>query len=95
MATQTALSLLKQSLLISTDGYDGFLSQLLDASKSFLIREGATSLDEEDTGDLQLIVGYADYLYRQRFNDNYPAPRWLRWNINNRVFSEKMAVTDE
>lgn len=95
MATQTALSLMKQGLLIGTDGYDTYLEQLLDAAKVYLIREGAASLDESETGDLQLIVGYADYLYRQRGDASYKMPRWLRWNINNRIFSEKMAEVED
>lgn len=95
MATQTALSLMKQGLLIGTDGYDTYLSHLLDAAKAYLIREGASSLDETETGDLQLIVGYADYLYRQRSDASYQMPRWLRWNINNRIFSEKMTEEED
>lgn len=95
MATQTALSLMKQGLLIGTDGYDTYLEHLLDAAKAYLIREGVSSLDETETGDLQLIVGYADYLYRQRNDASYQIPRWLRWNINNRIFSEKMTEEED
>ena len=88
MATQTALSLLKQGLLIATDSYDSYLTQLLDASKAFLVREGISSLDENGIEDMQLIEGYAEFLYRQRFEEE--RAKWLRWAINNRVFSEKM-----
>ena len=90
MATQTALSLLKQGLLIATDSYDSYLTQLLDASKAFLVREGISSLDENSIEDMQLIEGYAEFLYRQRFEEERAMPKWLRWAINNRVFSEKM-----
>lgn len=90
MATQAALSLLKQGLLIATDSYDLYLTQLLDASKALLIREGISSLDEGSVEDMQLIEGYAEFLYRQRFEENKAMPKWLRWAINNRVFSEKM-----
>lgn len=90
MATQVALSLLKQGLLMATDSYDLYLTQLLDASKALLIREGISSLDEGSVEDMQLIEGYAEFLYRQRFEENKAMPKWLRWAINNRVFSEKM-----
>lgn len=92
MAANALLTQLKTTLMISPSNtaYDTYLTGLLDSSKAFIIREGASTLSPDTNAeDAQLVVGYAAFLHRQKSETNAGMPRWLRWAINNRVFSEK------
>lgn len=86
--TQTALEMVKVDLGIKNAiAYDNRLTQYIDASKSAIIREGATLSDEVE--DVQLVAMYAGWLWRKRDTGD-GMPRNLRWMLNNRIFSEKM-----
>jgi len=61
----------------------------LNAAAEFIAREGITLDTENQTGDALLLVMYAAWLYEKR-KTNEPMPRMLRWNLNNRLFSEKV-----
>lgn len=72
------------------------LTLYLDSAKKFIAAEGIT-LDLNDMGDCQLVVMYASWLYEKRkavstgySTVNGAMPRMLRWNLNNRLFSEKV-----
>lgn len=99
MASETALSLLKQKLLLATNSYNDVLSLELDAAKERIIQEGASSLDENNTSDLALIVDYAEYNYRLSHDTDQQKleskKRMIRWCINNRVFQDKMTEEDD
>lgn len=86
----TMLAMLKTDLGIrNTTAYDARLTQLLTAAQRAIKAEGASTLDASDPLDQQLIVMYAAWLWRKR--DDMPAmPRMLRYQLNNRVFSEAM-----
>ena len=71
---------------------DERLTQLIKASEKYIISEGATTLNKNNIDDAQLIVMYAAYLWRRRDTQD-DMPRMVRYAINNRVFSEKMAVS--
>lgn len=86
--TSDLLTLLKLDLLITSTAYDSFLTQQIDSAKLMISREGVT-LRPNSAEDNQLIVGYAAYLFRQRSDAEMQMPRWLRYALNNRVFSEK------
>lgn len=90
------LKLLKLDLGLVTKSKDEFLVLLLGAAKNEIKREGITLQDTVD--DAHLIVMYAAYLFRKRaekYNYNAAAmPRMLRYALNNRLFSEKLAVPD-
>ena len=84
------LAMLKTDLSISAaqTAYNGRLEQLLTVAQRKIIGEGASTLDASDPLDMQLIVMYAAWLWRCR--DSMAAmPPMLRWNLNNRVLSEK------
>lgn len=94
MAVQSdLLSLLKLDLIITTDAYDSLLTQLIGSAKQMISREGVTLPDSEGAytaEDMQLVVGCAAHLFRRREESDADFPRWLRWALNNRIFSEKM-----
>lgn len=90
MADLNLLQMLKIDLGFKTTGYDDRLNQLLSVAEREIIREGAETLDKNDLDDAQLIVMYAAWLWRKR-DTQEGMPRMVRYAINNRVFSEKMA----
>lgn len=92
MTAATMLVMLKIRLMISPSNtaYDDYLTGLLDSAKQFIIREGVATLSPETNAeDAQLIIGYAAFLHRQKEETSAGLPRWLRWALNNRIFSEK------
>ena len=88
MSDDTLLTMLKISLGITTTAYDARLAQLITSAKQYIAREGIT-LDDTVISDGNLIVMYAEWLWRKR--DTVEAmPRMFRWNLNNRLFREKV-----
>ena len=72
------------------------LTSYINSAKEFITREGIT-LNLDSDGDVRLVIMYASWLYEKRRadsngynNGNNPMPRMLRWNLNNRIFSEKV-----
>lgn len=88
MTDNDILEILKVDLQLSTNAIDNYLSTLIEAAKSYIATEGIR-LNENNTGDVNLVVMYAAYLYRKRRESNAQMPRMLRWALNNRLFSEK------
>ena len=84
------LEMLKVNLGIkSTTAYDERLSQLLTAAESRIIEEGVADLNTADLLDAQLVVDYAEWLWRRR-DTKEGMPRMVRYALNNRIFSTKM-----
>lgn len=95
MDDQSRLNLLKANLsAIGSTIYDTLFLSLLTSAKSMIEREGIT-LDLDKQEDNNLIVGYATWLFQQRESPEMPMPRWLRYNLNNRVLHEKAVNADE
>lgn len=89
MDDQSRLALLKTNVsAIGSTIYDDLFLSLLTSSVSMIEREGIT-LDMESQEDNDLIVGYATWLFQQRENPAMPMPRWLRYNLNNKVLHQK------
>lgn len=88
------LKLLKQDLGQVTKAKDELFTLALNSAKAQIEREGITLRDTVD--DAHLIVMYAAYLIRKRAKDTDVAgmPRMLRYALNNRLFSEKLAVPE-
>lgn len=92
MTNEEILTVLKVDLQISTDKMDAYLSQVIDAAKSYIATEG---IDLNcSTGDGMLVEMYAAYLYRRRREENVTMPRMLRWALNNRLFSQKAGAAN-
>lgn len=95
---QVILKLLRFNLDIDFDFYDAEaeaekeeqLSIFVDAAVKFIETEGIT-LNFDDTGDQFLVVAYAEWLYDKRKDASSVMPRMLRYNINNRLFHEKLS----
>lgn len=98
------LAMLKANLEIINGIHDNFLEQLIEVAKAAIRREGIILKD--DIEDMNLIVMYAAYLYRNRASDNRSVeqyntaafssqgmPRMLRYALNNRLLSQKMGET--
>ena len=95
MDDQSRLALLK--LNVSAAGstiYDDLFLSLLASAKSMIEREGIV-LDLDTQEDNNLIVGYATWLFQQREQPDMPMPRWLRYNLNNKVLHQKAVNAGE
>lgn len=88
MTKEERLTLLKNDLQMLTSSNDTLLSSLLDASVEYIHKEGIT-LVENDIGIDMVIVQYAAYLFRKRASEETAMPRFLRYNLNNILFSQK------
>lgn len=88
MTKEERLTLLKNDLQMLTSSNDALLSSLLDASVEYIQKEGIT-LVENDIGIDMVIVQYAAYLFRKRAREETAMPRFLRYNLNNILFSQK------
>lgn len=88
MTKEERLTLLKNDLQMLTSSNDTLLSSLLDASVEYIQKEGIT-LVENDIGIDMVIVQYAAYLFRKRAGEETAMPRFLRYNLNNILFSQK------
>ena len=91
------LTMMKVDLgVMTTTLYDERFCQLLTVAKQAIIDEGAKTLSDADPLDQQLIVMYAEWLWRKRdFTmgtrqnvDVTVMPRSLRLLLNNRVVGE-------
>lgn len=83
----TLLPYLKIDLGITTTAYDTRLTAYLEYAQREIQREGVTL----NSGDDQLVVMYAAWLWRRR-DSGEGMPRMVRYALNNRIFSEKMAT---
>lgn len=70
--------------------FDSYIGNLITAARQMITREGITLTDSIEDGNL--IVMYAAYLYRKRADSAPVMPRMLRYALNNRLFSEKVAT---
>lgn len=86
---EALLAMLKVDLGLTVSAYDTRLTQILTSAKADIIAAGATTIDETDLADAQLIVMYAAWMWRRR-DDQAGMPRMVRYALNNRVFAEKM-----
>lgn len=81
------LVLLKIDIGIHTDSKDDFLNFLLESANEKIKREGIV---EEDTTEYTSIqVEYAAYLWRKRASTETEMPRFLRYEMNNLLMSQK------
>ena len=95
MDDQSRLALLKANIgAIESTLYDTLFLSLLTSAKSMIEREGIV-LDLDTQEDNNLIVGYATWLFQQRERPEMPMPRWLRYNLNNKVLHQKAVNADE
>lgn len=88
MTSEEKLTLLKQDLQMLTSANDSFLASLITAAELAIQREGIR-LVENDLDIDMAVVQYAAYLFRKRASSDTAMPRYLRWRLNNILFSQK------
>ena len=93
MDTAVILSSVKLDLQLIGNDYDDFLLELIAQAIEEIADYGIT-LVQTSSRDAGLVRMYAAWLYRNRAATN-PAdsamPRMLQFNLNNRLFREKMS----
>lgn len=83
------LSRLKVDIGIKgTTAYDARLGQIIKSSYASIIEEGAATLNADSERDIELIVMYSAWIWNGRRTGD-KMHEMLRWNLNNRIFSEK------
>jgi len=80
--------------IMGTTAYDARLGQYLAAAVKAIQREGAQTIDPDVAEDAHLIVMYAAWTWRKR-DSMEGMPRMLRWQLNNRIMSEKAGAADD
>ena len=93
MTEAEKLTILKNDLQLRTDGNDTFLEFLLKGAKTLIEQEGII-LVENDTNCDMVQIHYAAYLFRRRGGTETSMPRFLRYELNNLLFSQKGALND-
>ena len=92
---QTLLTMLKTDLgIMSSEAYDERLTQYITSAVNYITNEGAATLDPSKPEDAQLVVMYAAWMWRRR-DSMEGMPQMLRRALNNRVFREKAASSDD
>lgn len=86
------LDMLRTDLGITTNKYDVRLYQYIESAQKMIETEGIT-IDDADSQDQQLVVSYAAWMWRRR-DTMEGMPRMLRWQLNNRLMSQKMKETE-
>lgn len=88
MTKEDKLKILKQDLQMLTSSNDSFLSSLLDTAATAIQREGIMLVENDMDIDMA-VIQYAAYLFRKRASNETEMPRFLRWRLNNILFSQK------
>lgn len=88
MTSDEKLVLLKQDLQMLTSVNDDFLKSLITTAESAIQREGIMLVENDMDIDMA-VIQYAAYLFRKRAGDETAMPRFLRWRLNNILFSQK------
>ena len=88
MTNSEKLTLLKQDLQMLTSANDEFLKSLITTAESAIQREGIMLVENDMDIDMA-VIQYAAYLFRKRAGNETAMPRFLRWRLNNILFSQK------
>ena len=88
MTSDEKLIILKQDLQMLTSSNDDFLKSLIISAESAMQKEGITLVDNDMDIDMA-VVQYAAYLFRKRASNETSMPRFLRWRLNNILFTKK------
>ena len=91
MTEAQKLVILKKDLQMTTTANDEYLNTLLTFAKAAIEREGIT-LARGDIESEMVVIHYAAYLFRKRAGTETAMPRFLRYELNNLLFSQKGAV---
>ena len=88
MTAEERLTLLKHDLQRSSSVQDTYLSALLEQAEKAMEREG---IYDDGTMDYDMaVIDYASFLFRKRNDPNMSMSRFLRYELNNLLFSQKV-----
>ena len=87
MTKEEILFILKTDLQICANSYNNYLEKLIETATAAIEKEGIKLSETIEDG--MLVEMYAAYLYIKRREENAAMPRMLRWQLNNRLFSQK------
>lgn len=88
MTAEERLNMLKHDLQRSTSTQDTYLSALLEQAETAMQREGI--IDDGTTDYNMAVVDYASFLFRKRNDPSMTMSRFLRYELNNLLFSQKL-----
>lgn len=88
MTAEERLTILKHDLQRSSSVQDTYLSALLEQARDLVYREGI--IDDGSMDYDMAVVDYASYLFRKRNDPNMTMSRFLRYELNNLLFSQKL-----
>lgn len=88
MTAAEKLSVLKMDLQMLTAANDDYLTLLLQQAEKAIATEGINVV-EGDTECEMAVIQYAAYLFRKRAAEETAMPRYLRYMLNNILFSQK------
>lgn len=93
MVKEEKLALLKYNLQLTTNANDDLLNFFLDTADERIKREGIK--DDESIEYTSCQLDYAAWLFRKRAaqQPDTGMPRYLRWAMNNLLFSQKAGGT--
>lgn len=92
MTDRDKLAILKGDLQLLTSAQDTYLKSLLELGKASVKREGIVLKDDIECD--MVVIHYAAYLFRKRAAADTAMPRYLRYELNNLLFSQKGARND-
>lgn len=92
MEEAAKLLVLKQDLQMLTTANDDYLKTLMKLAASKIETEGITLTEGNIESDMA-VIQYAAYLFRKRAGTDASMPRYLRWQLNNMLFSQKGKAT--
>lgn len=87
MNQKDRITILKKDLQMLTNANDDYLMHLLELADELMQREGIRDTDSIEYEAAQ--IQYAAYLFRKRAGSETTMPRYLRWELNNMLFSQK------
>ncbi|MFR5876328.1 MAG: hypothetical protein ACLUFN_07550 [Eubacterium sp.] len=94
MQSGEMLYILKCDLQMTTKSNDNYLEMLLKKAKLDIEREGIVIIDDDLECEMA-IIHYAAYLFRKRAAADTAMPRFLRFDLNNILLSQKGAKNND
>ena len=91
MTETQRLEILKKDLQRLTNANDEYLTILLRQGEAAIKREGIILSDDIESD--MAVIQYAAYLFRKRAGTETAMPRFLRYQLNNMLFSQKGGST--
>lgn len=88
MSDEQRLAILKKDLQLLTNAQDELLKVMLLQAAAAIEREGIRLYQNEVETDM-VVVQYAAYLFRKRAGTDTAMPRFLRYQLNNMLFSQR------